>query len=82
MARYFFKVIPLFIVGSICFLALPWLGLIALFVVAALVVPAIAFVVVYLPYKLGRVISHVWQDHGAASPRPAHATHLAGGVNR
>jgi len=61
MLSYFYKLPPLVIIGAICILSLPWLGLIALMVVALVALPVIAFAVVYVPYRLGRAISGIWQ---------------------
>ena len=65
MVRYFYSWIPLVLVGTLCILALPWLGLIALMVAVLGVVPALAFAIVYVPYRVGRAIGHRWQvGHG------------------
>ena len=45
MVRYFYAFTPLFIIGTLCILALPWLGRIALFVVALVVLPGLAFAI-------------------------------------
>ena len=90
---YFYKWTPLFIVGTLCILSLPWLGLIALMLVALVVLPAIAWALVYVPFRLARAVSHGWRGHSGASPRPvvalsvaarqpARPTHLVGGMNR
>jgi uncharacterized protein (DUF486 family) len=71
MARYFYAWAPLAIVGSVVFLALPWLGLIALLVVALVALPALAWAVVFVPYTLGRAISRSWHAGESASPRTA-----------
>ena len=59
MASYFYKWIPLFIIGTLFLLGLPWLGLIALiFVVFTLVsaLVALAFAVSRAIGNLGRAI--------------------------
>jgi len=77
MANYFYKWTPVFIVGTLFILALPWLGLIALMFVALVVLPATAWAIVYVPYRLGQAISRGWQGYRAAHPRPATALSLA-----
>jgi hypothetical protein len=57
MFSYFYKLTPFVVIGAICILSLPWLGLIALMVVALVVLPAITFVIVFVPYRIGRAIS-------------------------
>ena len=73
MARYFYAWAPLAIVGSVVFLALPWLGLIALLVVALFALPALAWAVVFVPYVLAQAISRSWRTRESASPRTAPA---------
>jgi len=72
MVRYFYAWTPLIIVGSVLLLALPWLGLIALMIVALFALAAFAFVIVLVPYTLGRAISHLWQRRTSTTPRTAH----------
>ena len=72
---YFYKWTPLILIGTLCILALPWLGLIALFVVALVVLPAIAWVAVYLPYRLSRAIGRGFQAYTAPKPRPTAAVY-------
>ena len=57
MVRYFYAWAPLAIVGTVVLLALPWLGLIALLVVALVALPALAIAIVFAPYVLIRAIS-------------------------
>jgi hypothetical protein len=59
------------IVGTVVLLSLPWLGLIALMVVAIVALGALAWAVVYVPYMLSRALSVRWHARSAASPRPA-----------
>ena len=66
---YFYKLTPFFAVTAICVLALPWLGLIALFVVSLLVLPALFLALVYAPYRVGRAITDSLQGHGASQPQ-------------
>ena len=76
MVRYFYAWTPLFIVGTVVLLSLPWLGLIALMVgslVAVVALAALAWATVYLPYRLSRAISRRWHSHRGASPRTAAA---------
>jgi hypothetical protein len=71
VARYFYAWLPLVIVGTIFFLALPWLGLIALLVVSLLAIAALALLgasVVFLPFMLGRAIVRHRRGIGAAHP--------------
>jgi hypothetical protein len=71
MVRYFYAWTPLFFVGSIFILALPWLGLIALMIVAVVALPALTLAIVFLPYMLGRAISRRWHVQRHARPRAA-----------
>jgi hypothetical protein len=69
---YFYKLTPIFIIGAMCVLALPWLGLIAVMVVALVGLPAIAFMIVWVPYRIVRgAISTDWHGHRGAQPQPA-----------
>jgi hypothetical protein len=56
---YFFKWIPLVGIAAVFILSLPWLGVIALMVVAA-ALAALAAATVYVPYRFGRKIIHNW----------------------
>ena len=69
MFAYFYKLTPVFILGAICVLSLPWLGLIALFVVSVVVLLAVTCLFVYLPYKLVQAVGHA-QSHSTVEPRP------------
>lgn len=77
MVKYFYAWTPLVISGTVVLLALPWLGLIALFVfaVAALAaLAALAWAIVAVPYLLGRsVYRHFHEPSAASSRRPMHA---------
>ena len=73
---YFYKLTPLFVIGTICILALPWLGLIALFVVSLFVLPALFLAIVYVPYRIARAVNDIVEGHGLAHPQPI------GGLNR
>ena len=68
MVRSFYSWIPLVIVGAIVILSLPWLGLIALMVVAVAAVPTLLLAVALVPYMIVRVIGRGWQRHSAAKP--------------
>jgi hypothetical protein len=57
MVRYFYAWIPYVAVGTVVFLSLPWLGLIALFVVALLALAALAAGFVVAPYLAIQAIS-------------------------
>jgi hypothetical protein len=81
MVSYFYAWTPLVIVGAVVLLALPWLGLIALIIGSLVAVAALASVIVFVPYTLGRAISrrrHRRSGAGlvgsaAVSPHPARA---------
>lgn len=77
MVRYFYTWTPLLIVGAVFILSLPWLGLIALMLVALVVVPAIVAGLVLVPYLVGRAIGRRWHAHAEATPRPATAPPVA-----
>lgn len=68
MVRYFYAWTPLFLVGTLCILALPWLGLIALFVVALLVLPALVVATVVVPYMLARAVNRALNGERRAIP--------------
>jgi hypothetical protein len=57
MVRYFYVWAPFVVIGTLCVLALPWLGLIALLVVALGALVAVAGVFVAAPYFLVRAIA-------------------------
>jgi hypothetical protein len=59
MVRYFYVWTPLVIVGTVFFLSLPWLGLIALMIVSLVALAALALAIVFVPYMLSRAISRV-----------------------
>jgi hypothetical protein len=70
--RYWYAGTPLLTVGTVVLLALPWLGLIALIVVAlvALAAPvALAWAMVLVPYRFGRTISRPRPARSGATPR-------------
>ena len=73
MVRYFYAWIPVVIVGAVCILSLPWLGLIALMVVLAGAV-ALAWAIVSVPYRAGRAITS--HRHGRRGARPRLAAAL------
>ena len=68
MVRYFYAWTPAFIVGTLCILALPWLGLIALFVVALVALPVLAWAIFFVPYMLVRAIRAALQGESRAIP--------------
>ncbi|MFL5946487.1 MAG: hypothetical protein ACJ74D_10195 [Gaiellaceae bacterium] len=70
MFRYFYAWTPLVFVATLVLLALPWLGLIALMIVALVALPALAFALVLAPYLLFHAISRRLQARHSAS-RPA-----------
>lgn len=69
MVRYFYAWTPFVIVGTVVFLSLPWLSLIALMLVSLVALPALAIALVFVPYALIRAISRRWQDRSSAGPR-------------
>jgi hypothetical protein len=76
MVRYWYGWTPLVIVLTVIPLALPWLGLIALLLVACVALAAVGAVaggVVVVPYMLSRTISHHWRSRRATTRRPAPA---------
>jgi len=70
MVRYFYAWTPLVIVATVVLLSLPWLGLIAVMIVALAAMAALAWAIVSVPYLLVQAISRGWQH---ASPRTAAA---------
>ena len=78
MVRYFYAWTPLLIVGTICILSLPWLGLIALMIVLLVALPAFAFVLVVVPSMLVRAIARGWHGRRDAVRRAAPALHVYG----
>jgi hypothetical protein len=89
MVRYFYAWIPVFAIGTICILSLPWLGLIALAVVALALLVPLAWALVYLPYMLVRAIGRSLQGpvvtyHAPQLARSPSSIGIAGfeGANR
>jgi hypothetical protein len=78
MVRYFFAWTPLLIVGTICILSLPWLGLIALMIVLLVALPAFVLAIVSVPYLLGRTITRHWPSRSEAVRRGTPALHVYG----
>jgi hypothetical protein len=66
MVRYFYAWTPLVAVGTITILVLPWLGLIALMLVALVAVPALAFAILVVPYMLVRAVVRFSHGRSAA----------------
>ena len=86
MVRYFYLWTPYVIVGTIVLLSLPWLGLIALMVVALVALPALAIAIVAAPYMLVQAIGRRWEARGATAqtadvlspaPQPARDLRIA-----
>jgi hypothetical protein len=72
MVRYFYAWAPLAFIAALVVLSLPWLGLIALFVVALVALPALAFAIVVAPYLLVQAINRRFHYRtSASSPRAA-----------
>jgi hypothetical protein len=78
MVRYFYAWTPLLIVGTICILSLPWLGLIALMIVSLVALPAFALAIVSVPYMFGRAITRRWHGRSDAGRRAAPALSVYG----
>jgi hypothetical protein len=78
MVRYFYACTPLFIVGAISILALPWLGLVALMIVSLVALPAFALAIVSVPYLLGRSVTRRWHGRRDAVLRAAPALPIYG----
>ena len=77
--RYFYAWTPLVIVWTVVLLTLPWLVLIALMVFALIALgalAALAWAIVFVPYRLGRAISRRWHVRSGASARTAAALSL------
>ena len=70
MLRYFYAWTPLVIVATVVFLALPWLGLIALMVASLAALAVLAFAVVVVPLALIRAAGRLWQAAAAHQPAP------------
>jgi uncharacterized OsmC-like protein len=84
MVRYFYGWTPLVIVAAIFLLSMPWLGLIALMIVAIVAVGALAslaWAVVFVPYTVSRTISRRLHIRSGASRRTAPALSPAGRQN-
>ena len=76
MVSYFYAWTPVVIVGTVVLLSLPWLGLIALMIVALLALgalAALAWAIVFVPYMLSRAISRRLHLRSSASLRTAPA---------
>jgi hypothetical protein len=72
MVRYFYKCLPLAALAAVVLLSMPWLGVIALIVVAvpALVaLAALAWTIATAPYRLVLAFARQWHDGGATSRR-------------
>ena len=69
MVRYFYAWTTLVIVTAVFILSMPWLGLIALMIVAIFAfvgLAALASAVVFVPYRLSRAIGRRWHTRRAA----------------
>jgi hypothetical protein len=77
IVRYWYALTPLVIVGTVVLLSLPWLGLIALMVVALFVVAALAWVSVWVSRVLSRAVSRRSHGRSGKSPRTAKAVRPA-----
>ena len=71
MLSYFYAWTPLVIVGTLVLLAAPWLGVIALLVLALAALAAFALAFVYVPYVVVRAVGRHVHRRGEASLRTA-----------
>src|SRR5213592_4090012 len=74
MVRYFYAWTPLVILGTVVLLSMPWLGVIALMIVAlvALVMlAALACAIVLVPYSVSRAISRRRHEDSGATQQTA-----------
>ena len=71
--RYFYAWTPLVVVGTIVLLSMPWLGLIALMIVAIVALAALAWAIVFVPYTLSGAVRRRWHGRSGASPGTAPA---------
>jgi hypothetical protein len=86
MANYFYKWTPLFVLGTVLLLGLPWLGLIALVVVVLVLVSAVATLAFGVAWAIGtvsRAITRRWHGrtalgHGMA-PALSHVSSSSAG---
>jgi membrane protein implicated in regulation of membrane protease activity len=68
MLRYYYALAPPVIAGAVILLTLPWLGLIALMIFAVAAVgtlAAVAWALVFVPYRLGLALArrrHIRRD--------------------
>jgi hypothetical protein len=72
MVNYFYKWIPIFIVGTILLLGLPWLGLIAVMVVALVLLGALGMLGAAIAWVIGMLsqkISDRWHGRSGAKTR-------------
>lgn len=81
MVRYFYGFTPLVVVGTVFLLSLPWLGLVALMVLALATLGALAglaWAIVVAPYLLIRSVGRRWHGRTVAH-QPSAALSLAEG---
>ena len=72
MVSYPFAWAPVVMVfGTVVLLTNGYLALIALMLVSLVVLAALAWAIVSVPYMLGRAVSRRWQGRSGASPRTA-----------
>jgi hypothetical protein len=72
--RYFYAWTPLVTVGTVALLSMPWLGLIALVIVAMVplgALAALAWAVVLVARMLSRAIARRWHMPSGAAPKTA-----------
>lgn len=85
MVRYFYAWTPLFIVGTVVLLSLPWLGVIALMLVAFVLLVALAalgYATASAVRELSGAISHRWHGRSAARQGMGPALSPAGSGDR
>jgi hypothetical protein len=71
MVRYWFAWTPLVVVSTVVLLALPWLGLITLMLVALAVLGAFAWGIVVVPHMLVRAVKRRWHPRGSTRQQAA-----------
>jgi hypothetical protein len=85
MVRYFYAWTPLFIVGTVVLLSLPWLGVIALMLVALVLLVALAelaYAIAGALRVLSGAVSHPWHRRSEARQALTPARSPAGSDQR
>jgi len=74
MLTYCYAWTPLFIVGGLALLAIPWIGLIALVVVVAgalVLLAGLVAAILWVPLRAGRAILRLWHTRIGSNSRSA-----------